>query len=99
MHCPYFATLMNPTATVETMKPMADKVRSATEKMSPQQSDMMMKSMAMSPADIATIKAWSAASDEGVVANATADDFLLDLRRHRSPCCIPIIRQWVPRPA
>jgi pimeloyl-[acyl-carrier protein] methyl ester esterase len=87
---PYFATLMNPAATVETMKPAADKVRSATEKMSPQQTDMMMKSMATAPADIATIKAWGAASDKGVVANAMADDLMLDLRPDLAKITTPI---------
>lgn len=87
---PYFATLMNPSATVETMKPAADKVRSATEEMSPQQYDMMMKSMATAPTDIATIKAWGAASDKSVIANATADDLMLDLRPDLSRITTPI---------
>ncbi|HTT99377.1 MAG TPA: alpha/beta hydrolase [Rhizomicrobium sp.] len=87
---PYFATLMNPAATVETMKPQADKVRSATEKMSPQQYDMMMKTMATAPADIATIKGWGAASDKGVIANATADDLMLDLRPGLATITTPI---------
>jgi pimeloyl-ACP methyl ester carboxylesterase len=87
---PYFATLMNPAATVETMKPAADKVRSATEKMSPQQYDMMMRSMATAPTDIATIKAWGAASDKGVIANAMADDLMLDLRPGLATITTPI---------
>ncbi len=78
---PFFATLMaGPGATVESVKPMADAVRKATGPMTPEQSDMMMKSMATAPADLATIKGWSAASDKSVVANATADDMTLDLR-------------------
>lgn len=87
---PYFATLMNPAATIETMKPMADKVRSATEKMTPQQSEMMMRSMATALADIDTIKAWGAASDKGTVANATADDLMLDLRPGLATITTPI---------
>jgi pimeloyl-ACP methyl ester carboxylesterase len=87
---PYFATLMNPAATVETMKPQAEAVRSQTEKMTPQQADMMMKSMASAPADLATIKSWGAASDRSVVANATADDLTLDLRPDLSRISAPI---------
>lgn len=87
---PYFATLMNPKATVETMKPSADAARNGTEKMTPQQQDMMMMSMATAPADIATIKSWSAASDKGVVRNALADDLTLDLRPDLAKIATPI---------
>ncbi len=87
---PYFATLMNPKATVETMKPQADAVRARTEKMNPQQRDMMMKSMATSPADIEMIKGWGAASDTSTVANATADDLMLDLRPDLATITTPI---------
>jgi pimeloyl-ACP methyl ester carboxylesterase len=87
---PYFATLMNPAATVETMKPRADAVRGRTEKMTPQQAEMMMKSMATSPADIAMIRRWGAASDASTVANATADDLQLDLRPDLGKITAPI---------
>jgi pimeloyl-ACP methyl ester carboxylesterase len=46
--------------------------------------------MATAPADIATIKAWGAASDKGVVANATADDLMLDLRPDLAKITTPI---------
>jgi pimeloyl-ACP methyl ester carboxylesterase len=88
---PFFATLMaGPNATVESVKPMADAVRKGAEQMTPQQSDMMMKSMATAPADLATIKGWSAASDKSVVANATADDMSLDLRSGLGKITTPI---------
>jgi pimeloyl-ACP methyl ester carboxylesterase len=88
---PFFATLMaGPNATVESVKPMADAVRKSTEQMTPQQSDMMMKSMATTPADLATIKGWSASSDKSVVANATADDMTLDLRPGLAKITTPI---------
>jgi pimeloyl-[acyl-carrier protein] methyl ester esterase len=87
---PYFATVMNPNATVETMKPAAEATRAGTEKMTPQQFDMMMRSMATAPADVATIKAWSAASDKTVVAHALADDMLLDLRPDLAKVTTPI---------
>jgi pimeloyl-ACP methyl ester carboxylesterase len=89
---PFFATLMaGPNAMVESVKPMANAVRKRTEQMTPQQSDMMMKSMATAPADLAMIKAWSAASDKSVVANATADDMTLDLRPGLGKVTTPII--------
>ena len=88
---PFFATLMaGPNATVESVTPMADAVRKRTEQMTPQQTDMMMKSMATAPADLATIKGWSAASDRSVVANATADDMTLDLRPGLAKIITPI---------
>jgi pimeloyl-ACP methyl ester carboxylesterase len=40
----------------------------------------MVASMATSPANRATIQAWSAASDTSTVVNALADDMTLDLR-------------------
>jgi pimeloyl-[acyl-carrier protein] methyl ester esterase len=87
---PFFATLMNPAATADSMKPMADVMRSGKEKMTPQQSDMMLKSMATAPTDLAMIKAWGAASDRSVVVNATADDLTLDLRPDLGKITTPI---------
>jgi pimeloyl-ACP methyl ester carboxylesterase len=87
---PFFATLMNPAATAENMKPVADAVRGRKQEMTPQQSDMMMKSMATAPADLAMIKAWGAVSDKAVVANATADDMTLDLRPGLAKITTPV---------
>jgi pimeloyl-ACP methyl ester carboxylesterase len=88
---PFFGTLMGgPTATAQSMKPIADTVRDAKEPMSPAQYDQMMKSMATAPVDIATIKAWGAASDKTVVAHATADDMTLDLRPDLAKVASPV---------
>lgn len=88
---PFFGTLMGgPTATVASMQPAADKVRAAKEPMSPAQYDTMMKSMATAPGDIATVKAWGAASDKSVVARAMADDMTLDLRPDLAKVTAPI---------
>jgi pimeloyl-[acyl-carrier protein] methyl ester esterase len=87
---PYFATIMNPAATVETMKPIADATRAGTQKMTPERLDMMMKSMATAPADVATVKGWSMVSDGTVVSHALADDMLLDLRPDLPKITTPI---------
>lgn len=88
---PFFGTLMGgPSATAQSMKPIADKVRASDNQMSPAQYDQMMKSMATAPADLATIKAWGTASDKSVVARAMADDMTLDLRGDLAKVATPI---------
>jgi pimeloyl-ACP methyl ester carboxylesterase len=78
---PFYATLMaGPQATVASMTPMADKIRSGQSQMPKAQSDRMMASMATAAADKAMIEGWSKASDPSALANALADDLTLDLR-------------------
>ncbi len=88
---PFFGTLMGgPQATAESMKPAADKVRAAKDRMTPAQYDEMTKSMATAPADLAMVKAWGAASDKTVLARALADDMTLDLRPDLAKVTTPI---------
>jgi pimeloyl-ACP methyl ester carboxylesterase len=78
---PFYASLFGgPNATVDSIKPMADAIRTGASKMSDQQEKMMLMSMATGEADQDRIAAWGKASDGRVVANAMADDLLLDLR-------------------
>lgn len=78
---PFYATLMGgPGATVASMKPMADGIRSGKQKMTDQQRAQMLSAMATSQSDRDTIAAWGKASNDGTVANALADDLTLDLR-------------------
>ena len=79
---PFYATLMGgPSATADSMKPVADAIRAnpANATGGPRY-DQILKSMATSDASQAMIKAWGKASDAAVVANAMADDLTLDLR-------------------
>ncbi len=89
---PFFATLMmGPNATVDAVKPIADQVRGGADKMSDAQRTQMMRSMATAPSDLAAIESWTKASDKGVVANATADDMMLDLRPGLAKLSTPIV--------
>jgi len=78
---PFFGTLMGgPDATPETMKPIAEAIRTGAHNMSPAEHQRMMATMAVSPQDKQTMEAWGRASDPSVVARATAEDMTLDLR-------------------
>lgn len=78
---PFFGTLIGgPSATPETMKPIAEAIRTGAHKISPAEHERMMATMAVSPQDKQTMEAWGRASDPSVVARATAEDMTLDLR-------------------
>jgi pimeloyl-[acyl-carrier protein] methyl ester esterase len=89
---PFFATLMmGPNATVDSVKPIADKIRTGNAPMSDAQKQQMMRSMATAPSDVAMIEGWSASSDKSAVVNATADDMTLDLRPGLPKLTTPIV--------
>jgi pimeloyl-[acyl-carrier protein] methyl ester esterase len=79
---PFYATLMRgPTATVDMMKPIADGIRAKpADIMSGPGYEKMLTGFAMSQANQDTIRQWGKQSDPNVVANAVADDLILDLR-------------------
>jgi pimeloyl-ACP methyl ester carboxylesterase len=80
---PFFGVLMGgPTATPDTIRPIAEKMRDAmaTGPAQSAQAEQQMKSMVTAPADAAKVMGWSAASDRHAVAYAMADDMTLDLR-------------------
>jgi pimeloyl-ACP methyl ester carboxylesterase len=79
---PFYGVLMGgPTATSESLKPIADSIRANPQKMfdEPRYSQML-KSMVSSDDHQALIRTWGKASDPGVSVNAMADDMTLDLR-------------------
>lgn len=89
---PFFATLMmGPNATVDAVKPIADKIRTGNAPMIDAQKQQMMRSMATAPSDVAMIEGWSASSDKSAVVNATADDMTLDLRPGLPKLTTPIV--------
>lgn len=86
---PFYGVLMGgPSASSTTMAPMADGIRHATAKMV--LNDQMAAAMVTSPANRATIQAWSAASDTSAVLNAMADDMTLDLRPELASINVPM---------
>ena len=88
---PFYATLMlGPNATVETVQPIADGIRSGKSKMTDAQRAQMLAVMATAPADRDMIGGWSKASDASAVANAMADDMMLDLRTGLAAITTPI---------
>jgi pimeloyl-[acyl-carrier protein] methyl ester esterase len=76
----YSVLMMGPTATADSVKPMAEGIRSGANKMTDDMRAKMMVSMATAPAGRDMIAGWGKASDAGVIANAMADDMELDLR-------------------
>lgn len=78
---PFYSVLMaGPTATSESVKPMAEHMRASGGKMTDAQRTQMLAGMATSQANKDMIAGWGKLSDGNVVANAMADDMELDLR-------------------
>ncbi|MGA9795518.1 MAG: alpha/beta hydrolase [Rhizomicrobium sp.] len=78
---PFYSVLMaGPTATSDSIRPMAERMRASGGKMTDDQRAKMLAGMATSQASKDMIAGWSKASDGNVVANAAADDMELDLR-------------------
>ena len=77
---PFYAVLFaGPTATVQSVTPMANAIR-ASAGGPPRDNTKMVEGMVSSPADRAMVMGWSKASDSGAVVRALADDLTLDMR-------------------
>jgi pimeloyl-ACP methyl ester carboxylesterase len=89
---PFYATLMGgPTATVESMQPIAAQIRAnPAGATSGPRYEQTLAAMATAQADKDTIRAWGKASDSSVVVNALADDLTLDLRPGLAQISAPI---------
>jgi pimeloyl-[acyl-carrier protein] methyl ester esterase len=87
---PFLAVVMGggPTATAESMKPFADRLRASTAE--PPSREQMVAGMVTAPADQATVGAWGVASDHSVVNRAMADDLTLDLRPGLAAVAVPV---------
>lgn len=79
---PFFGVVMGgPSATVETVRPMAEAMRARMSGRMPEaMARGMMAQMVTAPADVERVTAWSMASEPSVVASAMTDDMLADLR-------------------
>jgi pimeloyl-ACP methyl ester carboxylesterase len=87
---PFFAvTMIGPQATVESMKPVAERIRSSPPMTGAAQSKMLA-TMVTGDADRARVAGWAAASDGSVVGRALADDLTLDLRPGLASIVTPI---------
>ena len=89
---PFYATLMGgPTATTESMQPIAAQIRAnPAGATSGPRYEQTLAAMATAQADKDTIRAWGKGSDSSVVVNALADDLTLDLRPGLAQISTPI---------
>jgi pimeloyl-ACP methyl ester carboxylesterase len=86
---PFFAVaMMGPAATVEMVKPFADRARASATP--PPNREQMIAGMVTSDANRAMVSGWGAASDGATVNNAFADDIELDLRPGLASIPVPI---------
>lgn len=87
---PFFAAvMMGPSATVDQVRPMVQRLASAPPPTAEARSKMI-EPMVTGDADRARIVAWGEASDPAVVQHALADDLLLDLRAGLPTITTPI---------
>lgn len=81
---PFFAAAMIPAATVETVRPMADAMRTqmlaADAPTYARNAEGALRGMTRDPARLATLKAWGAASDRRTTAQAMYELMTTDLR-------------------
>jgi len=92
---PFFGAMQNPNATVESVRPMAAKMRDAMSAASGPASaaslEPQMRAMSKDPATVSLVAAWGAASDRTVVGRAMYDDMTLDLRPGLAAIRTPIV--------
>jgi len=87
---PYFAVIMmGPGAKVETVRPIAERIRTAPP-MTGEAQDKLYATLITGQAGRARLSAWNAASDPAAVAGALADDLELDLRPDLAKATTPI---------
>jgi pimeloyl-ACP methyl ester carboxylesterase len=92
---PFFAVLMDPAATVDKVRPAAEmmraKVASAYGKPAdPAAVEASVKSLALKPESIARMKAWAAAADPRVTAQALYEDLTTDVRPDLAGITTPV---------
>jgi pimeloyl-[acyl-carrier protein] methyl ester esterase len=92
---PFFGGMQNPTATADSIRPQATKMRDAmlanTAPVTAASLAPQMKAMSKDPATQQMIAEWGAVSDRTVVARAMYDDLTLDLRPGLAAIRTPIV--------
>ena len=82
---PFFAVLMDPGATVDAVRPVAEMMRTKVastygKPADPAAIEANVKSLALKPESIAQMKLWAAAADPRVTAQALYEDLTTDIR-------------------
>ncbi len=92
---PFFGGMQSPNATVDSVRPQAERMRDMMLKSAGQASaaqlESQMAAMSKDPAARRMIAAWGAASDRTVVARAMYEDLLLDLRPGLDTIRTPVV--------
>jgi pimeloyl-ACP methyl ester carboxylesterase len=92
---PFFGGMQNPTATADSVRPMAAKMRDGmlanTGPVTAASLEPQMKAMSKDPATQHLVAEWGAVSDRTVVARAMYDDLTLDLRPGLPAIRTPIV--------
>lgn len=92
---PFFAVLMNPSATVDEVKPSAEMMRAKIASSFGKRADSAaaeanVKSLALKPGSIARMRVWAAAADPRVTAEALYEDLTTDLRPQLAAITTPV---------
>jgi pimeloyl-ACP methyl ester carboxylesterase len=95
---PFFGTIMAPGATVDALRPTAERIRdSIRNATTPMETP---PNMSNNPAGVAQVTAWTRAADRKVVAEALYEDLTSDLRPDVAHLSRPITMLYpVPNPA
>ncbi len=88
---PFYGVMVGgPTATADSVAPIANAMRASTTPLPEAQLKGMMAMMATAPADVEKITAWSRASEPSVVGRAMGDDVATDLRPDLAKVSVPV---------
>lgn len=98
---PFFAVLMDPSATVEAVRPTAEMMRNTVasrygQTVDPAVVEADVKSLALKPESIVRMKEWAGAADPRVTAQALYDNLTTDLRPALAAIATPttIVVPW-----
>lgn len=98
---PFFAVLMDPGATAEAVRPMAEMMRTKVassfgKPVEPATVEANVKSLALKPESIVRMKQWATAADARVSAQALYDNLTTDLRPELTSIATPmtIVVPW-----
>ncbi len=92
---PFFAVLIDPSATAEGVRPTAEMMRTRVassygKPVDPATIEANVKSLALKPESIARMKQWAAAADARASAQALYDNLTTDIRPHLASIMVPV---------
>jgi pimeloyl-ACP methyl ester carboxylesterase len=93
---PFFAVLMDPSATADAVKPVAEMMRAKVassfgKPADPATVEANVKSLALKPESVARMKTWAAAADPRVTAEALYEDLTTDIRPQLGSIATPVM--------